>query len=82
MRAPRDLSLSLLPADTLAVPILLLRRETLADPERYVPTWLFPEELILGSLAGLDDETLQSVHLGRFFVTLADRVSHDLEPRR
>jgi hypothetical protein len=63
------------------VPVILLRRETLADPEHYVPTWLFPEELILGSLAGLDDEMLKSVHIGRFFVTLADRVARDMKPR-
>jgi hypothetical protein len=52
---------------------ILAHRHALANPEFFVPTWVFSEDLILGSLAGLDDETLRTVHLGRFFVTLKER---------
>jgi hypothetical protein len=61
--------------------ILLTPHRTIPRPELYVPTWLFPEELILGSLAGLDDDLLQSVDLGRFFVSLKERELEERMPR-
>jgi hypothetical protein len=48
-------------------------RPTVLQSERFIPTWLFPEEYILGSLAGLDDSLLQSVDLCRLFVGLKER---------
>jgi hypothetical protein len=52
------------------------RRPPLFQSELFVPTWLFPEEYILGSLAALDDTILQSIDLGRFFLSLRE---HELE---
>jgi len=49
------------------------RRTPVVQSEQFIPTWLFPEEYILGSLAGLDDSLLQSVDLGRFFLSLQER---------
>jgi len=53
--------------------ILLTPRRKTPRPDLFIPTWLFPEELIVGSLAGLDDDLLQTVDLGRFFVSLKER---------
>jgi hypothetical protein len=50
------------------------RRSPLVRPDLFVPTWLFPEDLILAGLAGLDDEMLQSIHLGRFCFDLKERI--------
>lgn len=61
--------------------IILARRRSLADPELFVPTWAFSEDLILGSIAGLDDEMLGSVHLGHFFLALREREARELETK-
>jgi len=61
--------------------MILMRRRSLADPELFVPTWAFSEDFILGSIAGLDDEMLQAVRLGPFFVSLRERQSRELEPK-
>lgn len=52
------------------------QRRPLFQPEFFVPTWIFPEEYILCSLSALDDTILQSIDLGRFFLSLRE---HELE---
>jgi hypothetical protein len=50
-----------------------LHRTPCVQSAQFIPTWLFPEEYILGSIAGLDDKLLQSVDLGRLFISLKER---------
>gem|GEM_PF-5064858 len=57
-------------------------RRTYADPQLFIPTWLFDEELIEAGLAGLDDDMLMSIHLGRFAISLEERVREAGAPRK
>jgi hypothetical protein len=57
-------------------------RRTWSYPELFIPTWLFPEEMITAGLAGLDDDTLRTIHLGRFVVGLQERTREGPAPRR
>jgi hypothetical protein len=44
-------------------------RRPLVQPELYLPTWVFPERTLIAALSNLDEEVLQSIHLGRFYVS-------------
>jgi hypothetical protein len=58
---------------------ILTPSRAIPHPELFVPTWLFDEETILAALAGLDDEMLMSIHLGRFCVGLQERMLESAE---
>lgn len=44
-------------------------RRPLVQPELYLPTWIFPEETLIAALSNIDEEVLQSIHLGHFYVS-------------
>jgi len=60
-------------ADKLSMNVWPTHR-TIPRPDRFVPTWIFPEEQILAGLAGLDDEMLQAINIGRFCIGLKARI--------
>jgi len=80
----RHLILSAVPdlADKYFMIFFTKPRRTIPCPKLFVPTWIFPEEFILGSLAGLNDDLLQTVDLGRFFVSLKERELEEMQLRQ
>ena len=52
-------------------------RRAFVNPGLFVPTWLIPEETLLAGLAGLDDDMLSSIDIGRFAVGLHERLREE-----